>query len=174
MYPRVTHPFATRPESYCYSTDPVRLACLIHAASVRSEPESNSPKKMCRLYFKPAKLTPICSQMVPCGPFNSRTAHNLAFVCFLKPFKKRLAPLFSKLRFCLKDHLQSPLRQAASRRLPEEPQPPLFRWRISRLALASPRANTFSSQFKVFAALHRRSPANHSFMPPFPRLPPRP
>lgn len=25
----------------------VRLACLIHAASVRSEPESNSPKKVC-------------------------------------------------------------------------------------------------------------------------------
>jgi hypothetical protein len=28
---------------YCYALDPVRLACLIHAASVRSEPESNSP-----------------------------------------------------------------------------------------------------------------------------------
>jgi hypothetical protein len=27
--------------------DLVRLACLIHAASVRSEPESNSPKKIC-------------------------------------------------------------------------------------------------------------------------------
>ena len=38
-FPRVTHPFATKP--YCY--DSVRLACLIHAASVRSEPESNSP-----------------------------------------------------------------------------------------------------------------------------------
>jgi hypothetical protein len=43
-YPRVTHPFATKLLSYCYSSNPVRLACLIHAASVRSEPESNSPK----------------------------------------------------------------------------------------------------------------------------------
>ena len=30
---------------YCYQINPVRLACLIHAASVRSEPESNSQKK---------------------------------------------------------------------------------------------------------------------------------
>ena len=30
---------------YCYPSNPVRLACLIHAASVRSEPESNSQKK---------------------------------------------------------------------------------------------------------------------------------
>jgi hypothetical protein len=39
-YPRVTHPFATRtaPEG----TIPVRLACVRRAASVRSEPGSNS------------------------------------------------------------------------------------------------------------------------------------
>ena len=36
----VTHPFATRPRS-CLP-DPVRLACVKRAASVRSEPESNS------------------------------------------------------------------------------------------------------------------------------------
>ena len=30
---------------YCYRRNPVRLACLIHATSVRSEPESNSQKK---------------------------------------------------------------------------------------------------------------------------------
>jgi hypothetical protein len=30
---------------YCYQRNPARLACLIHAASVRSEPESNSPLK---------------------------------------------------------------------------------------------------------------------------------
>jgi hypothetical protein len=35
-FPRVTHPCATRSE------DLVRLACVRHAASVRSEPESNS------------------------------------------------------------------------------------------------------------------------------------
>jgi hypothetical protein len=36
---RVTHPFAT---GYCY---PVRLACVKHAASVRPEPGSNSPRE---------------------------------------------------------------------------------------------------------------------------------
>ncbi len=35
-FPRVTHPSATRPEGL------VRLACVRHAASVRSEPGSNS------------------------------------------------------------------------------------------------------------------------------------
>ena len=30
---------------YCYSMDPVRLACVKHAASVRPEPESNSPSR---------------------------------------------------------------------------------------------------------------------------------
>ena len=35
-FPRVTHPCATRPEGL------VRLACVRHAASVRSEPGSNS------------------------------------------------------------------------------------------------------------------------------------
>ena len=39
-FPRVTHPFATRhPEQ---APDLVRLACVRHAASVRSEPGSNS------------------------------------------------------------------------------------------------------------------------------------
>ena len=35
-FPRVTHPCATKAEAF------VRLACVRHAASVRSEPESNS------------------------------------------------------------------------------------------------------------------------------------
>ena len=38
---RVTHPFATKSNLYSYKSNSVRLACLIHAASVRSEPESN-------------------------------------------------------------------------------------------------------------------------------------
>ena len=54
-YPRVTHPFATvtRTSSYCYldAQDIVRLACLIHAASVRSEPGSNSPLKNVKLFL---------------------------------------------------------------------------------------------------------------------------
>src|SRR3712207_7762552 len=39
--PRVTHPCATDLPPYCYGNKSVRLACLIHAASVRSEPESD-------------------------------------------------------------------------------------------------------------------------------------
>ena len=42
---RVPPQSATLTPQYCYLGDPVRLACLIHAASVRSEPESNSQKK---------------------------------------------------------------------------------------------------------------------------------
>jgi len=46
-YPRVTHPFATLIKKFSSENlnfkNPVRLACLIHAASVRSEPGSNSP-----------------------------------------------------------------------------------------------------------------------------------
>ena len=38
-YPRITAPFATFPQSYPRVL--VRLACLIHAANVRSEPGSN-------------------------------------------------------------------------------------------------------------------------------------
>ena len=45
-YPRVKHPYATPITEYCYPIISVRLACLIHAASVRSEPESNSPFKL--------------------------------------------------------------------------------------------------------------------------------
>jgi hypothetical protein len=43
---RVTHPFATDPPSKLGFT--VRLACVKHAASVRPEPESNSPSMFTR------------------------------------------------------------------------------------------------------------------------------
>ena len=43
---RVTHPFATAFISACASIKTVRLACLNHAASVHSEPGSNSPKRV--------------------------------------------------------------------------------------------------------------------------------
>ena len=46
---RVTHPFATDLSKYCYPKRPVRLACLNHAASVHSEPGSNSPKRVLNL-----------------------------------------------------------------------------------------------------------------------------
>ena len=56
------------PEKYCYPPDPVRLACLIHATSVRSEPESNSQKKefellhtniYCSVSLPKTRLTPV-------------------------------------------------------------------------------------------------------------------
>src|SRR5947209_13046231 len=46
-YPRLTAPFATFPQG-CPQVL-VRLACLIHAANVRSEPGSNPSK----IYFNP-------------------------------------------------------------------------------------------------------------------------
>ena len=46
-YPYITHPFAALITSFFSEelkpVNPARLACLIHAASVRSEPGSNSP-----------------------------------------------------------------------------------------------------------------------------------
>ena len=50
---RVPRPSATLTAQYCYLADPVRLACLIHATSVRSEPESNSQKKNLFKLLKP-------------------------------------------------------------------------------------------------------------------------
>jgi hypothetical protein len=50
-YPRLTAPFATQ-SSPCIATQAsfVRLACLIHAANVRSEPGSNPSKKLAYLW----------------------------------------------------------------------------------------------------------------------------
>ena len=42
---RVPHPSATRHPQYCYCRAAVRLACVRHAASVQSEPGSNSSVK---------------------------------------------------------------------------------------------------------------------------------
>lgn len=41
---RITHPFATLTTKQ-NPMDPVRLACVKHAASVHPEPESNPPQK---------------------------------------------------------------------------------------------------------------------------------
>jgi hypothetical protein len=52
-YPRLTAPFATSPGSYPPGF--VRLACLIHAANVRSEPGSN-PSKMSAFRCRSTRL----------------------------------------------------------------------------------------------------------------------
>ena len=44
---RITHPFATLTTKQSLM-DPVRLACVKHAASVHPEPESNPPQKTSR------------------------------------------------------------------------------------------------------------------------------
>ena len=48
---RVPPQSATLMHQYCYQRNPVRLACLIHATSVRSEPESNSQKRKFLVLF---------------------------------------------------------------------------------------------------------------------------
>ena len=93
------------------SLHPVRLACLIHAASVHSEPGSNSPWKKtyrgltCRFRFMPrlpqggARLSkyPEASGAHGAG----RPAHRIALSCFqrgpgtLAPGLARACPLLS-------------------------------------------------------------------------------
>ena len=64
-FPRVTHPCATRPEGL------VRLACVRHAASVRSEPGSNSQVDV----IAPCR-TRSCNQAIRTKPnFGSRCLH---------------------------------------------------------------------------------------------------
>ena len=64
-YPRVTHPFAAiliypqtsaRRLQFTSWIKIARLACLIHAASVHSEPGSNPPK----VFFREQKKTKHC------------------------------------------------------------------------------------------------------------------
>ena len=63
--------------------DPVRLACLIHATSVRSEPESNSQKKD----FVPATL--MLLNYCYWSPRGLRASHNKLFVhCVPRPFRR--------------------------------------------------------------------------------------
>jgi hypothetical protein len=93
-YLRITHPFATVP---CGT---VRHACLIHAASVRSEPESNPPK-INKLIFKvndPLNKITLKMTRVVLIPFGIRTTsrsshHAINFskiVSGLFPFAKQL------------------------------------------------------------------------------------
>jgi hypothetical protein len=60
-YPRVTHPCATRSEPE--GSHPVRLACVKRAASVRSEPGSNSQLHPCR-----SEVGPLLAPAVLAGP----------------------------------------------------------------------------------------------------------
>ena len=57
---RVTHPFATAFAMYCYIAKTVRLACLNHAASVHSEPGSNSQVEMPLQHLLDVEPSHIC------------------------------------------------------------------------------------------------------------------
>ena len=81
-YPRVTHPCATllAPASKSFL---VRLACVKHAASVHSEPESNSPVKFFKSVF-----------------FMCFTAHQTSFYLFnsLTSFQRSNALCFTQFQ----------------------------------------------------------------------------
>jgi hypothetical protein len=105
---QVAHVLLTRsplglPE-YCYSLDPVRLACVKHAASVRPEPESNSPSKPTRpkprsIWFnsrhKDRRCRPLLRQIIDKFECNSEELHPhwfLAHLCsVVKEHHRRLA-----------------------------------------------------------------------------------
>ena len=75
---QVAHVFLTRPPRKPSEDDPVRLACIRHAASVDPEPGSNSPPK-CFLHH-PVRVMAIC--------FFIRTQHSIRAV----PFRRSLSP----------------------------------------------------------------------------------
>ena len=56
-YPCITHPFATNRTLSYPNVRPVRLACLSHAASVRSEPGSNSSVYISNILAGPIRVT---------------------------------------------------------------------------------------------------------------------
>ena len=63
---RVPHPCATK--HCCF----VRLACLIHAASVRSEPGSNSPNKICLILRSARKVNFVLQDSILSQIFSIR------------------------------------------------------------------------------------------------------
>ena len=74
---RVPPQSATLTQEYCYPRDPVRLACLIHATSVRSEPESNSQEK--KLRFFPVQVASSSSRAELASPSNWNFSLELSF-----------------------------------------------------------------------------------------------
>ena len=97
---RVTHPFATALPKYCYLNKTVRLACLIHAASVRSEPESNSPLKTLATvfvaHFQIQRAKEASQTIYRLGPFVFRPAVEVRGV--LKPAPSPVKPFLKD--FC--------------------------------------------------------------------------
>jgi hypothetical protein len=93
-FPRVTHPCATRPEGL------VRLACVRHAASVRSEPGSNSQVHD-RNPIPTGKSRPKQNPVL--GAYLSAQRFNLAYLasdcseamCFVVTFRGHISSVFN-------------------------------------------------------------------------------
>ena len=101
---RVPPQSATLTNQYCYSPDPVRLACLIHATSVRSEPESNSQKENFESLWRPSRVSghhtnqflSSCSASLPTAPRGA--SFRSAFFSAPSVLKDRVAPRSAALR----------------------------------------------------------------------------
>ena len=83
-YLRVTHPFAM------VSKLTIRLACIRHAASVKPEPGSNSPKKFIFVCFYFSFLLILLKELLVCNSCSSyivfkdlATLYNSALVYFI-------------------------------------------------------------------------------------------
>ena len=82
----------------------VRLACLIHAASVRSEPESNSQKENFESLWRPSRVSghhtnqflSSCSASLPTAPRGA--SFRSAFFSAPSVLKDRVAPRSAALR----------------------------------------------------------------------------
>ena len=79
MFPRVTHPSATKCKSKLLHS--VRLACVKRAASVRSEPGSNSQVKLSVPRKPPASYLSDASQIYT-RPSKLRRLYILSFLFF--------------------------------------------------------------------------------------------
>ena len=93
-FPRVTHPCATNPEGF------VRLACVRHAASVRSEPGSNSQVHD-RTLIPDWRTNPKPKLVL--GAYLSAQRFNLAYLapdcsgamCFVVTFRGHISSVFN-------------------------------------------------------------------------------
>ena len=106
---RVTHPFAANPLQYCYRWIIARLACLIHAASVRSEPESNSPLRKALFWFKQKHCLNL-QDYIPQVPPEQRTTKPQGALAYCAiQFSKNVGPHGPKFNNTLDNKCLHPL-----------------------------------------------------------------
>ena len=86
---QVTYVLLTRAPRYSSEDFRVRLACVRHAASVRSEPGSNSPKKLENL-SRSIRLFGI--ERFPYSPKGTEVRHSTSYLVFKDQTEKRAPP----------------------------------------------------------------------------------